>query len=74
MTKVIIEGFITEKIAIEFIKWYEGQGEQDFYTWCKEQDTLSEEEICNTDVDSTLTYPIYKDIDGNLRMVLENPL
>jgi hypothetical protein len=57
---VLVKGFKTQEQADTFIKWYEGQGEQDAQIWFEENDFSA-----YTDLE--LTYPISYDtiLDGN---------
>lgn len=71
MASVIIKGFKTEALAIQFIQWYENQAEQEFPEWLECQDGLSEKEMKGAYVNCTATYPIKKDKDGNFIMVVK---
>lgn len=58
MYNVLIKGFKTQKQAEEFLNWYEGGGEQQFYDHLDCVD-MSPEDGCNINV-----YKDYK-YDGN---------
>lgn len=68
--KLVIEGFKTKAQAETFIKWYEGQGEQDASVWFG--DRMSEEiiDVNFMPVDCCKTYPIKWDGD-TVRMILK---
>lgn len=71
MYKIMIEGFKTKAQAEAFIKWYEGQGEQDACIWfeCRKQEG-------KLDVDSMMvnyrkTYPL--NWDNHILNMVVNP-
>lgn len=66
MTKVTIEGFKTPKQAQEFIDWYEGGGEQQFYEHLEIVD-MSPEDGCNIDCHKNYDY----DAEMNITAYLE---
>lgn len=47
--KVVLEGFKTKKQALEFLHWYEGSGEQQFYDHLDIME-MHKEDGCNIDV------------------------
>ncbi len=54
----MIEGFKTQAQAEAFIKWYEGQGEQDAVIWfeCRMQE--GQIDVDSMNVDCKKTYPL----------------
>jgi hypothetical protein len=71
MASVLITGFVSEAVAKEFIKWYEGQGEQVFPEWLECRDELTDDEVeQGAYVDIETTYPLKQDRDGNFIMVI----
>lgn len=54
MYNVLIKGFKSPEAAEEFIRWYEGQGEQDITIWFDSQHPPVESQVCDVEK----TYPI----------------
>jgi hypothetical protein len=58
MVDVVIHGFCNKEEAIEFIKWYSEQGEQDITTWLKAKRTEGLPVRGFFDCDIKKTFPI----------------
>lgn len=70
MAQIVITGFQTEAQAEAFIRWYEGQGEQDAAYWfenCKADGAI---DVDFMPVDISATYPIEFE-NGSANMVLK---
>lgn len=68
MASVIIHGFKNDDEAKEFIKWYEGQGEQDIDYWmeCRKDEGLDVRESINCNMEKTFYKDgLKQDSDGN---------
>lgn len=70
MYSLKIIGFKTQQQVEEFIRWYEGQGEQDAATWFECRCSDGELDVDTMNVNLEKTFPI-KFIDNETTMVLE---
>ena len=70
MYSLKIEGFKTKAQAEAFVKWYEGQGEQDANIWFECRMSEGEIDVDFMPVDIRKTYPLKWDGD-ELKAVLE---
>ena len=71
MYSVKVVGFKTQEEAKQFIKWYEGQGEQDISIWleCRKSEDLID--IRYLDTDCSKTYPIKFDENNEATLYLK---
>jgi hypothetical protein len=58
MFKLMISGFKTQAQAEAFVKWYEGQGEQDAAIWFECRFDEGEIDTAFMPVDCASTYPL----------------
>lgn len=58
MYDVVIKGFNTKAEAEEFVKWYEGQGEQDACVWLEIKKDAGVIDVDFMGVDCKKTYPL----------------
>jgi hypothetical protein len=65
VASVIINGFLNDAEAIEFISWFEGQGEQDLPIWFEERRINGFDVRDSITTDCATTYPLKQDANGN---------
>lgn len=69
MASVIIHGFESDAAAKEFIRWYEGQGEQEIGVWWEDRKNIGKTPY--TDMDKFHNLPKVDD-EGNHVLYVKN--